>query len=438
MSVIGTGSLSLRKSDTLQSKKGAIGFTQLVAAHQASAGDTGFNLNNLTAPPDMVAVGFVQPPLEQISSAKMLFNRKNLKLISSEKGELIDFLSYFVTTNNQIVFNSWTASDGEIFTIIINNAPVTGMRTVDASPLNATGTLTAGQADFAVGVPYEVGKYPNYQVGAVLVFVDGRLQFRNVGNATASPSADGNYEEVNPGGGLGVIIRFNQAFPGDVPVTVISNGLLVHQPIDSQMAVLEKLSGTVDSLVATTAVLAGVPETNFQANPSNVDLKAFGDRMLGLEEPGVPGEPRLATAVVSGAVTNQSQSGGEGNLGTILNWASPGAKKYVWARVGKTVTFSWYIATGGGSASTNTSVFMFDLPAGVPLPYEFSNQPDVVSAFVTAGGGFISDSNSTGSNAAVDAQAALGYNGSVLKVYTRCAASAKNVWCGSITYIAAS
>jgi hypothetical protein len=283
MSITGTNSLSIRKMDIANSKKGAIGFQQLVAAHQATVGATGFNINSLTAPPDMVAAGFVQPSLSQIAAAKMLFNRKNLKLISSAKGELVDFLSYFVTTNNQIVFNGWTAEDGEIFTIIINNAPISGAQVVDAVALNATGTLLTGTTDFNVGTPYEVGKYINTQMGAVLVFLDGVLQFRNTGNATATPSADGNYQEVNPGGGLGVIIRFNVAPTVDVPVSVISNGLLVNQPTDTQNAVIQNLAGSLDSVIATVAVLAGVPTTNYKSSPSNVDLKQFGDKVVTLE-----------------------------------------------------------------------------------------------------------------------------------------------------------
>lgn len=283
MSVTGTGTLSIRKQDLANSKKGAIGFQQLVAAHQATAGATGFNINSLTPPPDMVAAGFVQPSLSQIAAAKMLFNRKNLKLISSAKGELVDFLSYFVTTNNQIVFNGWTAEADEIFTIIINNAPISGAQVVDAVALNATGTLLTGTTDFNVGTPYEVGKYINTQMGAVLVFVNGVLQFRNVGNVTAAPGADGNYQEVNPGGGLGTIIRFNQTFPNEVPVVVIGNGLLVNQPTDTQNSVIQNLAGSLDSVISTVAVLAGVPTTNFKASPSNIDLKAFGDRVLTLE-----------------------------------------------------------------------------------------------------------------------------------------------------------
>lgn len=62
------------------------------------------------------------------------------------------------------------------------------------------------------------------------------------------------------------------------------------------------------------------------------------------------------------------REGGEGNLGTITNWASPGSKKYKWVRNGNVINFFWYITATGGSASTSATNLDFNLPAGVPTP----------------------------------------------------------------------
>ena len=151
----------------------------------------------------------------------------------------------------------------------------------------ATGTLAAGQTDFAVGIPFELNKYPLQQLGAVEVYLDGILQFRNTGNAAASPSADGNYEEVDSGDGrTSNLIRFNQSAAVDREVIVKSNGLLVHAPDDSRDAALQSLAATVDQVVEDLAVATGNPESRYQVMPSQVDLRQFGNRVFNLERRG--------------------------------------------------------------------------------------------------------------------------------------------------------
>ena len=125
---------------------------------------------------------------------------------------------------------------------------------------------------------------------------------------------------------------------------------------------------------------------------------------------------------------------GEGDIGTIANWASPGSKKYRWVTIDDETTFSWYITSTGGSASTNTTVFYFPLPADAPIPVNFPNQPDVTGSFVATGHSLISNNNSIASNAEFEEMTALGYSSSILNIYVRCASSAKTVWMGSVTY----
>jgi hypothetical protein len=279
----GTGSLSLRKSDLENQKVPAVGFIKTTFAHKATAGQTGINLTSLTLPTEMSTNGFSNPPTSQLTNAQLLFHKNNLTLVSSARGLLQQGLSYTVATSTQINFLGFTALEGEIFTGTIDYTAQTGIKVVDASPINATGTLAATTTDFNVGVPFKVGQYSTTQIGAVLVFVDGIIQFRNTGNS--SVTLDGNYREVDAGGGLGTIIRFNVADPTNARnILVVSNGLLSERPDGSMMAVIENVNGQLQNMAPYVAALAGqTTATVLGAAPSNVDLKSFGDRVVTLE-----------------------------------------------------------------------------------------------------------------------------------------------------------
>ncbi len=286
MSVLGKNTLSIRKKDVKEQKSIGVGFKKIVFAHKATLGETGINLTALVAPSEMSSVGFVNPNSSELTDANLLFYRKNLTIISSVKGPLVDFLSYTVPSSSRIAFNGFTAEDGEIFVGVIDPSAKTELRAVDASALVATGTLAVGVTDFNAGTPFEINKYPLTQLGSVIVFRNGVQQFRNTGN-TATP--DGNYYEVSAGGGLGTVIRFNNAPVGiDDNILVVSNGLLVERPDGSMMAAIENIAGQLDQVIPTVAALAGVPETDFQSAPNNVDLKAFGDSVLAMLDAQVP------------------------------------------------------------------------------------------------------------------------------------------------------
>ena len=319
MATIGNGSLSIRKKDLENQKNLALSFRNTVFAHKATAGDTSIDLTALTTPTELTSLGFVQPSLNEITAGKLLFNRKNLKLISSLKGELVDYLSYRVVGNTRIVFEGFEAEEGEIFTGTISPAPSTGNQVVDASPLIQTGTLDSGESDFTVGQAFEIQKYPNEQVGAVLVFLDGVLQYRNVGNATAAPGADGNYQEVAAGPGLANIIRFNVVDAvNDRAVTVISNGLLVTSPTDSRDQVIESLATQIDTIIPDLALVAGTSTSKYQSSPNQVDLAAFGTRVHQLE---------TYRTVIS--ADSASKRTGRANVDRVLFDTSAGAGTFI-------------------------------------------------------------------------------------------------------------
>jgi hypothetical protein len=284
MAITGNNTLSIRKKDLANQKSIAVGFKRTVFAHKAGAGETGISVGNLVTPTELSGMGFTQPTFSEIASGQMKAFRNNVKIVSSSKGLLMDFLSYNIKSATEIEWVGFTADQDEIFVVEIDHNARTGVRMVDAAPLVATGVLAAGSQDFSVGMPFAINKYPAMQVGAVTVYEDGVQVYRNTGNATATPSADGNYQEIDAGNGYGSLIRFNTTEAYDRNITVISTGLLVEKPNDSQLAEIEAVQGQVDRLVETVAALAGVPETDFQAAPSQIQLKQFGDRVLAMEQ----------------------------------------------------------------------------------------------------------------------------------------------------------
>lgn len=280
--ISGTGITSLRKQDLGNQKTPTIGYQKLVFAHKATNGQTGINLASLTTPSELTSQGFTQPSLTQLQGAQMMFYRNNLTLVSSVRGRLIDYLSYTVSTNLQITFQGFTALPGEIFTGTLDFAASDGIQVVDADAIGATGTLAANTTDFNVGTPFTVNKYPSRQFGDVIVYLDGWQQFRNSGNS--STVLDGNYYEVDAGGGLGTIIRFNVTDPNPRSVLVQGNGLVATRPTGSTMAVIEAAQGQLNNMATYVAALAGQPvNTILGGAPSNVDLKAFGDKVFAID-----------------------------------------------------------------------------------------------------------------------------------------------------------
>ena len=285
MAISAKGALSIKKKDLLTQRTPALGFKALRFWHKAAAGETGIDLTALNFPSAELPAES-NPTSAEIASAKLLFNKPNVTIKSTVRGTLMQ-TNYKIPHNNRIDWVGFTANQDEIFEVIVANKAETGLKTVDAQALVATGTLAAGQTDFAVGIPFELNKYPLQQLGAVEVYLDGILQFRNTGNAAASPSADGNYEEVDSGDGrTSNLIRFNQSAVVDREVIVKSNGLLVHAPDDSRDAALQSLAATVDQVVEDLAVATGNPESRYQVMPSQVDLRQFGNRVFNLERRG--------------------------------------------------------------------------------------------------------------------------------------------------------
>ncbi len=313
MSNTGKATLSIKRKDVRDQKSIATGFKKLVFAHQAGAGETTIDLAALTVPPDMAGNGFVNPSLADMQAAKMKTFRKNLTLISSLRGELIDFLSYTVNSATSITL-FFDAEADEIFTGTLDHNAKTGVSLADAKPLVAVGDLAVGTTDFATGDSFKTGVDPQ----EVVVYRGGLIQIRNTGNS--STVLDGNYHEVDSGSGFSTLIRFNVAASG-TPDSIIVNGVgaLVERPTGSQQQEIDSLAGQIDNMIPTLADLANVPETDFQAAPNNIDLKQFGDRVLTNEQDIETNEQDIAT-IIGQTVASTSGSFDIGDL--RMQWGS--------------------------------------------------------------------------------------------------------------------
>lgn len=279
----GKNTLSFKKETIKESLLNNVGFQDLVFAHEATAGETSIDFTSLTLPSEMSTNGFVNPTSTEILNANLALFRNNVSVVSSVNGVLMNYITFVANRTNIQFLNDYSTLAGEILTISLNNNASTGNSVVTGSTLVKTGSLLVGQQDINTGEAFPLNKYSTEQIGAVAVYLNGIQVFRNVGNATADPAADGNYEEVNSGSGVSTLIRLNEPVTSETPYTVISTNLIAERPSISQQQYLESLQGQVDRIIPTVASLAGVDETDFQAAPNNVDLKAFGDRLLEIE-----------------------------------------------------------------------------------------------------------------------------------------------------------
>jgi hypothetical protein len=289
MSLTGKSSKSLRKKDLINQKSPAIGIKSLMFAHEATLGDAGFNLSDLNVPTSMLIVGFVQPTVAELSSASLKYYRKNLRLVSVSRGPMNDYLDYTVDSNYQINFTTafGTALASEIFIGYIDPVVRTGNLVADVEFILETGTLAAGYTDISIGKSFKTNLYPTKQCGAVTLYIDGQIQFRNYGNATAAPAADGNYQEVDNEAGECTLLSMNSTDTADRAYLVISSATTVIRPDGSVLDIIEKQQATIDKLVEEVAVLASLPESDFQVAPTQPVLKQFGDRVIALENKAV-------------------------------------------------------------------------------------------------------------------------------------------------------
>lgn len=145
-----------------------------------------------------------------------------------------------------------------------------------APQIVSTGTLAAGQTDIGLNTAFPVNRYNDQQVGAVMVYVGGQLLMRNAGNAVASQTADGNYQEVDAGAGYSSLIRLNVADPNNSrPYVILSNGFNVAFNETSVQSQIQTLQTQQDNMATTLAEVAGIAVSSLYTPLNDATRAAF-------------------------------------------------------------------------------------------------------------------------------------------------------------------
>jgi len=373
MSITARSTLSIKKKDIQGQKLGATSFRKITFAHKAVVGETSISLSSLTTPTELSSAGFTQPSPALLAAANLKFFRNNLTLISSARGVLQDYLSYTVNNSTLIKFTDdfGPTLDGEIFIGVIDAVPRNDLVGVDSTSILATGTLLAGQVQFNVGSSFKVNANPSTQIGEIAVYMDGAVQFRNAGNATAAPAADGNYQELDSGSGFGTLIEFNNVDNvNDRNIIIIGTGISVIRPNGSLVQELELLAGQIDAMVPTLAALAGVSEATFQSAPTNADLQAFGNSVARRDISNVWAASQPLIGVTDGSNASSGQIGEYieslgVTSGAMTSAVTIDAHSY-FLPAGDWNVWGWAVLSVSGSDAT--TVKRFDIGIGnVPL-----------------------------------------------------------------------
>ena len=282
MTITGKSSKSITKRDLISDKNPAFGYKKVVFAHKATAGQTSIDLLNLTLPTEASSKGLVQPSPGDLAEANLQVYGKNLTLISSVSGAMMPYISYVVSGNT--IQLTTPAVLNEIFIGTIDPVAKSNSLVADTEFVCSTGTLDAGLQEINAGKSFKVNLNPTQQVGAVMVIIDGQVMLRNTGNATAAPSADGDYQEVpDTSGQKSSVIKMNASSALDRAFVVVSTALSTVRPDGSIVDELERIQGMIDGMIPTLADLAGVAQGTFQIAPTSQQLKQFGDRVVNME-----------------------------------------------------------------------------------------------------------------------------------------------------------
>lgn len=283
---ISNNTVSTRKTNLGSHHKSALGAKRVAIYHRANSGDTSIDLTNLVFPSSEYAdVGVVNPSYSQILALNIGANKANVKILSSLNGELLR-MNYRIQNSSLIEFkNNYVAQENEVFEIWFEPSIISGNMLVDAQPLVQTYLLPEGQSDVPTD-PFEYNKFPQKQIGAVMVFrqIDPSgpvvLMMRNENN---SPSGDGNYYELSGTANTTSLIRFNNpAGPNGSIVSIVSVGSLVERPTQSMMAYIESINGDVETLRQAVSALTGLDKSTYENAPHSIDLANFGTNVTNI------------------------------------------------------------------------------------------------------------------------------------------------------------
>lgn len=337
MSSIAKSSISISKKDLTKSRIPPVASRNVVFYHKATAGDLSINLLSLTMPSSEIPTA-VQASVDEISGAKLYVNKKNLKLVSSSKGELIQGMDYIVIDSYTIILQEPVFTGGaepdEIFIGTINSAPISDLVVASAKTVTKTYELAVGSTVLNLGREYEVGVNPNDDVGIVKIYVNGVLVQRDV-----------DYVEIDSGSGYGTTIQFTVA-PAINPYIVTADFGVMAITDNNAIGSIENLAGSIKKIADDLAVVAGTSANDYyNASPSEVERRTFGDWVLKMLDVEVP--------IVTGTV----------NYSPTLNWTNTDGIIFYY-RSGNVMIIEGTISITGTPVQTGTQLEI-PLPSGL-------------------------------------------------------------------------
>ena len=316
MSSIAKTSISLSKKDLTKSRISTVSFSNVVFYHKATAGQKIINLASLTLPSaEMPTV--VQATPEELGAARLSVNKKNLRLSSSAKGELIQGLDYVVVDSMTILligpYEDTGAEIEEIFVGTVTQVPVSDLVVASSKNVVKSYSLPVGQNTLNLAQEFKVNEFSSENIGIVKLFVNGVLAQRNTGNS--STILDKDYYEIDSGNGFGSTIYFNTA-PSLTPYEIIADfGVRAVTDLNA-IGTIESLSGSIKKIANDLAPLAGTSASSYiNSNPSDVERRGFGDMVLNHET-------RVST-VEAILPSKANINGSSANLFSVANATAP-------------------------------------------------------------------------------------------------------------------
>jgi hypothetical protein len=290
MSALGAGVKSRRRQSFVNDRQNAFASVDVQFIHQASFEDTGFNLKALVLPTG--AGSFQNPAPSTLAELNLVSNRNALELFNGAGKKLALGINYEIF-GSQITFNDFTAEDNEIFFGTIRSVRVSGAEIVDGLTGVKTGFLTPGETSFNVGFDFPIES--KERLSPLEVHRNRVIQYLNSDIEDPTALSDGDFSLVRAAStNSGTYIEFNDpgvTLPSGLPefVSVSSRQFVVDRVTDTLRSEVEVLNGNTLRMADLVAGLAGIPASDIIGNdPSNVQIKQFGDILLGILDVQVP------------------------------------------------------------------------------------------------------------------------------------------------------
>lgn len=279
--------ISTTKKDLISSKGVIFAPRTIQFAHQFVGSETSLNMLSLTTPSLLSGNGFVNASPQEIAGANLSVFGKNLKLSLSRGLELKPYVHYLIANNNIIFIGSLKDNGGALTDEILfgeiqmaaGNAQIVG----DVRFVRGTVEVAIGQTLVNLGERFKVNENPASQIGDVKIKRNGVGIYRNVGNATASLSADGNYQEMDSGTGYGVSITLNEPPIGQADLIEYEIGVQLSSGDLALWDQFQRLQGSILAL-SQDAAQGFYGDQNYSrylsVSPSDLDRKAYGDSVV--------------------------------------------------------------------------------------------------------------------------------------------------------------